>query len=91
MTVAAAAAVDELLLERRNVEPDRAAKQRIESLERDRLDMRSVQALERREVRCDGSGDPYAIEISIQSKLARHFPPHSLRRSPQQRRPGLIY
>jgi hypothetical protein len=42
VTVAAAAAVDELSRERRNVEPDPAAQQRIESLERDRLDMRGV-------------------------------------------------
>jgi hypothetical protein len=80
VTVAATAAVDQLSLERSNVESDRAAKQRIEGLERDRGDMSGVQSLERREVRGDGSADPDALEISIQSKLARHFsaPPYLL-------------
>ena len=77
MAIAAAPAVDELFLERRNIELDRAAKQRIETLERDGLDMRGVQGLERREVRGDASCDADSLEILIQTKLVRHVLPPS--------------
>ena len=56
------------------VEIDRTPQQRVDALERDRIDVRGVKARERSEVGLDAPAKTDAGEIIIKTKFIRHDP-----------------
>ncbi len=70
--IAAAPAVHELLLHGSEVEPHRPPEQRIEALERDRIDVPRIERRKRRVARFERSVEADPREIVLQSEGSRH-------------------
>src|SRR5262249_24107810 len=70
--VAAAAVAQELLLQRRQVEPDRTAQERVEILERDRERMPEVEAAQRLQRRRARSAVADTPEVGVEIERVAH-------------------
>lgn len=81
VAIAATPALDELALQRRQIQIDRTPQQRIDPLERDRIHMRGMDRRQRREVGRRFASETDPLEITTEVQNIRHrFPQWTARR-----------